>query len=105
MLVMNGLSLWILKSHEGYGIYKKINNKYFDRLVIKIRSKFNTRLLHTNDSSSVIAENVKLGKRNLWFCGDQSPQSNLKLIGSVYEYEVPVYTGEFYQRNMIRRLS
>tara|TARA_R110000868_G_scaffold333100_2_gene593986 strand:- start:1374 stop:2246 length:873 start_codon:yes stop_codon:yes gene_type:complete len=82
-------------TYEGYGIYKKINNKYFDRLVIKIRSKFNTRLIHTNDSSSVIAENVKLGKKVIYgFVSDQSPQSKPKTHWAPFmNIGVPVYTG------------
>jgi KDO2-lipid IV(A) lauroyltransferase len=48
-------------NYDGYGIYKKINN-IFDRLVGKIRSKFNTHLIHTRDSSDVIEHNASIGK-------------------------------------------
>lgn len=82
-------------SYEGYGIYKKINNKYFDRLVRKIRSKFNTHLIHTNESSSVLAENVKLGKNVVYgLVSDQSPQSKPKTHWAPFmNINVPVYTG------------
>lgn len=46
---------------EGYGIYKKVNNVYFDRLVGKVHSKLNTNLMHASASSAVIEHNCRAG--------------------------------------------
>ncbi|HEU4497393.1 MAG TPA: lipid A biosynthesis acyltransferase, partial [Flavobacterium sp.] len=35
---------------KGFGIYKKIRNKYFDKLVRDIRSKFNASLIDTKET-------------------------------------------------------
>lgn len=83
---------------DGYGIYKKINNFYFDRLVGKIRSKFNTHLIHTKDSTAIIENNIKQGKKAVYgFVSDQSPQSKPKTYWTSFMgIEVPVYTGVEY---------
>jgi KDO2-lipid IV(A) lauroyltransferase len=80
---------------EGYAIYKKINNKYFDKLVRNIRSKFKATLITTSQTIPVIKENESLGHRGVYgFASDQSPQESKafhwqKFMG----IETPVYTG------------
>jgi KDO2-lipid IV(A) lauroyltransferase len=84
--------------YDGYGIYKKINNRYFDQLVGKIRSKFNTHLIHTSESSALIEHNYQIGKKVVYgFVSDQSPQSKPKTHWAPFMgVEVPVYTGVEY---------
>ena len=84
--------------YEGYGIYKKINNRYFDRLVGKIRSKFNTSLIHTSESSATINHNSQIGKKAIYaFVSDQSPMVKPKTYWTKFMgIEVPVYTGVEY---------
>ena len=80
---------------EGYAIYKKVNNKYFDKLVRNIRSKFKATLITTSQTIPVIKENESLGHRGVYgFASDQSPQESKafhwqKFMG----IETPVYTG------------
>lgn len=83
---------------ESYAIYKKINNKYFDRLVKKIRGKFKAKLIHVKETIDVITTNEQNGIRGLYgFASDQSPQ--LKKL-THWDYfmgiDVPVYTGAEY---------
>ncbi len=60
---------------NGYAIYKKINNKYFDRKIRETRGRFNTTLVNTKDTFSVMTKNKKEKKLSLYgFLGDQSPQ-------------------------------
>ena len=80
---------------ELYGIYKKINNPYFDKLVHAIRSKFNATLITTKQTIAVIIQNNKIKKLCTYgFISDQSPR-----IKSVFHWqnfmgiEVPVHTG------------
>jgi len=93
---------------DGYAIYKKINNKYFDRLVRKIRSKFNARLIHIKEAVSVIESNYNRGIRCLYgFASDQSPQLRPNNYwGKFMGIEVPIYVGaellsKKYDMNMI----
>jgi KDO2-lipid IV(A) lauroyltransferase len=85
-------------TYDGYGIYKKVNNVYFDRLVGKIRSKFNTYLIHTSESSSLIENNALLDKKAVYgFVSDQSPLVKPKTHWAPFMgVVVPVYTGVEY---------
>jgi len=82
-------------SLKGYGIYKKINNKYFDKLVKDIRSKFKTELIPINKTAEIIAHNYAHGIQSLYgFASDQSPQ--LRKVNYWQKFmgiEVPVYVG------------
>lgn len=80
---------------EGYAIYKKINNVYFDKLVRNIRSKFKATLISTKETIPVIAANFRANKLSLYgFASDQSPK-----ISSVFHWQkfmgitVPIHTG------------
>ena len=82
-------------SFKGYGIYKKVNNKYFDRLVRRIRSKFDAELISIDKTSEVIAKNYANNVKSTYgFASDQSPQ--LRGINHWHKFmgiEVPVYVG------------
>lgn len=80
---------------KGYAIYKRINNKYFDKLVRDIRSKFKANLITTKETIPTIRENFKNNILGLYgFASDQSPR-----ISSAFHWntfmgvEVPVHTG------------
>ena len=82
-------------SFQGYAIYKKINNAYFDKLVRDIRSKFKATLITTKETIPTIIKNHELNKLGLYgFASDQSPR-----ISTVYHWkkfmgiEVPIHTG------------
>ncbi len=80
---------------KGYGIYKRLNNKYFDWLVRKIRSRFKAYLITTKETKSVIEENSKKGILSVYgFASDQSPQVRPKTYWSNFMgIETPVYVG------------
>jgi len=80
---------------EGYAIYKKIANPYFDKLVKKIRSNFNAYLITTKETAKVILKN-KLNKKlsTYGFAGDQSPKINKAHHFTTFMgITVPVHTG------------
>jgi Kdo2-lipid IVA lauroyltransferase/acyltransferase len=82
-------------SFKGYGIYKKIANKYFDKLVHDIRSKFKANLITTKETASRIEKNYNEGVLSLYgFASDQSPRED-KII--CWEHfmgvETPIHTG------------
>jgi KDO2-lipid IV(A) lauroyltransferase len=80
---------------KGFAIYKKLNNKYFDDLVKKIRSRFKATLVDSFHTKNVIEEHQKKGILGVYgFAADQSPMNRpkyhrMKFMG----IEVPVYTG------------
>jgi Kdo2-lipid IVA lauroyltransferase/acyltransferase len=80
---------------QGYGIYKKINNPYFDKLVHDIRSKFDAKLITTKETALTIEKNFKNGKLGVFgFASDQSPViHNAHHWTSFMGIEVPVHTG------------
>ncbi len=82
-------------SYKGYGIYKKIANPYFDKLVITIRSRFKAYLITTKETIPTISQNYKNKILCIYgFASDQSPK-----ISTVFHWqkfmgiEVPVHTG------------
>ena len=91
---------WLLSfnaktNFKGVGVYKKIANKYFDKLIRDIRSKYNAELVETKKAIPLMAENQKNGILSMYgLASDQSPKLNRafhwdKFMG----IEVPVHTG------------
>ena len=70
--------IFILQSyttHKTYAIYKRLSNKYFDRLVRKIRARYNSYLITTKEAVSVLVENKKKGLLTInGFVSDQTPK-------------------------------
>ena len=68
------LSLNLQIISKGYGIYQKVENKYFDKLVRDIRGKYNTELISTRESRKILEAARK--SKDLMMVGiisDQSP--------------------------------
>jgi KDO2-lipid IV(A) lauroyltransferase len=80
---------------KGYGIYKKIKNPYFDKLVHSIRSKYKATLITTKETIPTIANNYRNRIFSTYgFASDQSPKESVSNHFSKFMgIEVPVYTG------------
>ncbi|MDY7393623.1 lipid A biosynthesis acyltransferase [Aureibaculum sp. 2210JD6-5] len=81
---------------NGYAVYKKINNRYFDKKIIETRGRFNTNLVNTKNVFSVITKNNKENKLSLYgFLADQSPQVHKTHYWSHFlgVDNLPVHTG------------
>lgn len=71
---------WVISMNSkitfrGYAIYKQIANRYFDRLVRNIRSKFKAELITTKETRTVIQHNKENGILSVYgFASDQSPR-------------------------------
>lgn len=80
---------------QGYAVYKKINNPYFDKLFKNMRSRFDTILVEMKETIRIIRQNEVSKNHGIYaFISDQSPmivQANCwqDFMG----IEVPVYTG------------
>ncbi|MCB0443396.1 MAG: lysophospholipid acyltransferase family protein, partial [Flavobacterium sp.] len=80
---------------EGFAIYKKIANRYFDKLVRDIRSKFGATLITTKETISTIEKNYRKGHLGIYgFASDQSPKSSkAHHWGTFFGVTTPFQTG------------
>jgi KDO2-lipid IV(A) lauroyltransferase len=80
---------------EGFAIYKKIANKYFDKLVRDIRSRFKATLITNKETIQVIEKNTKNKHLGVYgFASDQSPKVNKAYHWTTFMgIETPVHTG------------
>ena len=80
---------------QGVAVYKRLANPYFDKLVRKIRSKYNTEMIETRKAIPTMAKNQRNGVLSMYgLASDQSPKMerifhSMKFMG----VEVPVHTG------------
>ena len=80
---------------RGYAVYKRLNNRYFDKLVRGIRARYNSYLVTTKETIPTLIENKKKGVLTMnGFVSDQTPKK-----GKAYHWntfmgiEVPIHTG------------
>ncbi len=80
---------------KGLAVYKRLANKYFDKLVKDIRSKFNTDLISTKETIQIINDNEAKGIKSITgFLSDQSPRlTNEVYWGRFMGIDVPCFTG------------
>jgi len=88
------VSLNFHSNFKSFGIYKKIKNPYFDKLVHSIRSKFKANLITTKETIPTISTNNKNNILSMYgFASDQSPKANAKnYYAKFMGIDVPVYT-------------
>ena len=82
-------------SSNGFAIYQKIGNRYFDRLIRKIRSKWNTEPIEQKETIKRIVQNEKNGIRGIYgIVSDQSPMmSKAQYWSEFMGIKVPVFVG------------
>jgi len=90
--------IFILQSYinlDGYAVYKKLENKYFDNLVRKIRAKYNTYLITNKQTASTLRKIKSEGKIAAFgFLSDQSPKAVKAFHWTDFMgIKVPVHTG------------
>jgi len=80
---------------KGYAIYKRLANKYFDRLVRRIRAKYDTHLITTKETFEVLSKSKAKGELTInGFVSDQSPKHFKALHWNKFMgITVPMYTG------------
>lgn len=80
---------------QGFAVYKKINNPYFDAFIKRTRSRFNTQLIEIKETIRVVRKNEIDKNRGVYaFISDQSPMvSQTNYWHEFMGIEVPVYTG------------
>jgi len=82
-------------NHNGYAVYKRLANKYFDKLIRKIRAKYDTNLITNKQSIHSIGAAKIRGELTInGFMSDQSPKHyRAKHWQNFMGIKVPVYTG------------
>lgn len=91
---MNALQLYGY-DYKGFGIYKKIKNRFFDQLVKDIRGRYDAILIPTRETTSIIRDNQKEGIKGIYgMIADQSPRlDRAKLWMPFMGINVPVFAG------------
>ena len=91
---------WVLSMNnhitfKGYGIYKKIANPYFDKLVKNIRAKFKAYLITTKETKTTIEKNAKNGVLGVFgFASDQTPRRSDNMYwDSFLGIQTPIHVG------------
>ncbi|GAB4163600.1 MAG: lipid A biosynthesis protein [Winogradskyella sp.] len=81
--------------HKGYAVYKRLRNKHFDKLVKRIRAKYNSHLITTKETFTVLAESKTKGELTInGFASDQSPKANKAFHWNEFMgIKVPMHTG------------
>lgn len=81
--------------HELSVVYKKLKNKYFDRLIKRSRNKFGVKVVPTKEFYPEILTDLKSNKIGAYgFLADQSPKKELiKYWGNFMGIEIPVIIG------------
>ena len=81
--------------YRGYAIYKRLNNKYFDKLVRGIRARYNSYLVTTKETIPTLTKNMKNGILTMnGFVSDQTPKKEKAHHWNTFMgIEVPIHTG------------
>jgi len=89
------MSLDSFTNCEGYAIFKKINNKYFNNLIIKSRAKFGTNLIETSKIISKMIDNHQNNVQSIYgLLSDQSPKLKKTYYWRTFlGVKVPIHTG------------
>lgn len=89
------VSISLYTKLKGIGVYTKIQNPYFDRLIKRIRSKFNGELITTKDTIKTVVENASKNIQCVYgFVSDQSPMLQKSYYWDNFMgVEVPIHTG------------
>jgi KDO2-lipid IV(A) lauroyltransferase len=80
---------------KGYVVYQKVGNKYFDRLIKKIRGRWNSSPINQRETVKTVILNEKNNVRAVYgIVSDQSPMAHLAQYWTEFMgIKVPVYNG------------
>jgi KDO2-lipid IV(A) lauroyltransferase len=80
---------------KGYAVYQKIGNMYFDRLIKKMRAKWNTTPIEQRETVKTVIRNEQQSIRGVYgMVSDQSPMANRAQYWSTFMgSKVPVFNG------------
>lgn len=81
--------------YQGFGVYKKLDNPYFDKLVRRIRGKFGPIIVSNKHIAKTLYKYYKQGKPSMTLIvSDQTPKLGaFKYRDTFMNIDVPVFTG------------
>lgn len=82
-------------THKGYAVYSRLGNKYFDRLVKRIRAKYDSTLITTKETIPTLIRSNLEGELTInGFVSDQSPMISRAFHWNEFMgIKVPIHTG------------
>ena len=87
------LALGTYSKQELFSVYKPLNNKKIDSLMLKVRSRFGANIVPMSKFPKVVLENKNHATINLML-SDQSPhKSKLEYFSTFLNQDTPVYLG------------
>ncbi len=91
-------------TYKTYGAYKKIKNKYFDRLIKKIRGRYNATLLNAKTvAKTMVQNNFKNELGSYGMIADQAPKAGKSKYQRYFMgKKVPVFVGS---ESLAKRLN
>jgi KDO2-lipid IV(A) lauroyltransferase len=89
------LNKFVDPTTKGFAVYKRLANPYFDRLVKRIRAKYNSHLITTKETIPILIRAKVEGELTIsGFVSDQSAKPHNALHwGEFMGYKVPMHTG------------
>lgn len=80
---------------KGYAVYKRLSNRYFDRLIKRIRARYNSYLITTKETIPTLIKAKEAGEITInGFISDQSPKIYKAFHWNHFMgIKVPVHTG------------
>lgn len=90
-----GSALGMKGPYQFASIYKPLTNKYFDKLMIKIRAQFGGELIPMAKTGRIMANYMRDGKLTVFnFIADQAPvKSEIQYWTTFLNQDTPVYLG------------
>jgi KDO2-lipid IV(A) lauroyltransferase len=81
--------------YDAYAVFKTLKNPYFDKKIRETRGRFDTALISTKETFSVIEKTSKANKASIFgFISDQSPRiDKAKYWGEFMGVKVPIQVG------------
>lgn len=82
-------------NHKGYAVYKRIRNKYFDKLIKRIRAQYNSYLITTKETIPTLIKAKNNNELTInGFVSDQSPKKDKAFHWNEFMgVNVPIHTG------------
>ena len=83
---------------NGFGVYQKLGNPYFDRYIHRTRDRWNLKLIEQQEATKSILAHTEMGMRAVYgLLGDQSPRiSKARFWYPFMGVTVPVHAGAEY---------
>ncbi len=80
--------------HKFLALYKPLSNKYFDKLIINLRSKYATGMVPMDDTLRVMLDYKRKNELIItWFLADQTPPRETQYWTKFLNQETPIFLG------------